>query len=230
MTREADALASITNHGWLAACPAAFRDWVTANIRWRAFAAGEGITQFGENEGGLYCVGDGQLHFVAGIGMPDVGTSYLGLPGAWWGHAPLLNGGRVGATVASCDTLCGSVRLSALRARLAAEPGDWQCMTMAMSDLFMMSAGAHADLLIADSRRRVAATILRLSGWRHRVYRVKPPASFVCTHEQLAGAAAYSRNTAGKIVRAFEDEGLIEARYGRIAILDARRLRAVVNE
>jgi CRP-like cAMP-binding protein len=232
-TREQNAQDHVAAYGWLAACTPGFRDWVLGSIVWRSYAAGEGVTHAGDaaddGAAALYCIGDGQVHFVAGIGMADVGTSYFGLPGVWWGHAPLLGGGRIGSTVASCDTLCGAIRLSALRARLESHPGDWQNIATALADLFFVSAGAHADLLIADSTRRVAATILRLGGWRHRMYRLDPPASFVCTHEHLAGAAAFSRNTVGRIVRDFEAAGLVDARYGRVAILDAKRLRAVAN-
>jgi len=40
---------------------------------------------------------------------------------------------------------------------------------------------------------------------------------------------ACRRNTIGKVLRGLEADGLIDARYGRIAILDPRRLRAVAD-
>jgi CRP-like cAMP-binding protein len=128
------------------------------------------------------------------------------------------------------DTQCGIVRKSTLRARLAAHPGDWEAISRGLADLFMLSAGAHADLLIADSRRRVAATILRMGGWRHRVYRLAPPATFICSQDTLAGATALTRNTVGKILRQLVSEQLIDTSYGRIAIRDSRRLRAIAND
>jgi CRP-like cAMP-binding protein len=117
-----------------------------------------------------------------------------------------------------------------LRARLAAHPAEWQHMTLAMAGLFRHMAGAHADMLISDSRRRVAAAVLRLAGHRHRMHPLSPPLvppAIICTQEQLAGAVALSRNTTGKIMRDLETEGLIDARYGRIAILDAARMIAM---
>lgn len=220
----------VASHGWLAACPADFRDWMIANLSWQRFSAGSGITYGGDDEGGLYCVGDGQIAFVASIGSADSGTGHNGLPGTWWGHAPLLGGPRLGSVVASLDTICGMVRQSTLRARLAANPGDWEAISRGISDLFFLSAGAHADLLIADSRRRVAATLLRMGGWRHRVYRLAPPASFVCSQDTLASATALTRNTVGKILRQLVAERLIETGYGRVAILDTKRLRAIAND
>ena len=228
-SREQAAINLISSTGWLGACAPAFRDWMVANTQWRVYAAGEGLTHAGDTDGAVYCVGDGQVHFVTGIGMADIGTAFFGLPGGWWGHAPLLGGVYIGSAVASADALCRAVRLQALRARLVSHPGDWEQIALAISGQFVMSVGAHADMLIADSRRRVAATILRLGGWRHRRYRISPPPSFVCTQEHLAGACAFSRNTVGKVVRGLETEGLIDTRYGRIAILDAKRLRKVAE-
>jgi CRP-like cAMP-binding protein len=102
-------------------------------------------------------------------------------------------------------------------------------MTLAMADIFVLAAGAHADLLIPDTTRRVAATILRLGGWNHRLFRIAPPTSFTCNQETLAGAAALSRNTVGSILRELVASGHIETGYGRIAIIDPRKLRALTN-
>lgn len=228
--REKSAIEMVASHGWLAACPADFRDWMLANLAWQRFSAGSGITYGGDDEGGLYCVGDGQIAFVASIGSADSGTGHNGLPGTWWGHAPLLGGPRVGSVVATTDAQCGVVRQSILRARLAAHPGDWEAISRGLADLFMLSAGAHADLLIADSRRRVAATLLRLGGWRHRVYRLSPPTSFICSQDMLASATALTRNTVGKILRQLVAEQLIDTGYGRVTIRDAKRLRAIAND
>jgi CRP/FNR family transcriptional regulator, cyclic AMP receptor protein len=220
----------VASHGWLAACPADFRDWMIANLSWQRFSAGSGITYGGDDEGGLYCVGDGQIAFVASIGSADAGTGHNGLPGTWWGHAPLLGGPRVGSVVASIDTQCGMVRQSTLRARLAAHPSEWEAISRGIADLFLLSAGAHADLLIADSQRRVAATLLRMGGWRHRCYRLSPPATFVCSQDTLASATALTRNTVGKILRQLIAEGLIETGYGRVTIRDTKRLRTIAND
>jgi CRP-like cAMP-binding protein len=126
--------------------------------------------------------------------------------------------------------VCGNVRQSALRARLAGHPGDWEAISRGIAELFVMSAGAHADLLIPDSRRRVAATLLRIGGRRHRLYRLALPATFVCSQDALASATALSRNTIGKILRDLVAEKLIETSYGRVAILDAEKLKAIANE
>lgn len=228
-TRFLSATSYIAANGWLASCTPGFRDWMLQQLQWQHYRSGTGISHAGDTEGALYCVADGQARFAAGVGTADIGSSHFGLPGSWWGHAPLMGGKRLGSMVAAGDTLCGVVPMSLLRTRLASHPEDWQAITLGIAELFQLSAGAHADLLIPDSGRRVAATILRLGGRRHRLFRVAPPVHFLCTHEELAGATALSRNTIGKLLRRFEQAGLVDSRYGRIAILNSPGLRGLID-
>ena len=222
--RTSAAISLVTSNGWLTTCKPDFRDWITANLQWQTYAAGHGITHAGDDKGAMFCVGGGQVYFVAGVGVADIGTSYFGLPGIWWGHAPLMGGQRLESVVAAADSVCGAVPNTLLRSRLKSHPEDWRAIALGIAELFMLSAGAHADQLIAESGRRVAATILRLGGHRHRMYPIRPPVSIVCTQEHLAGATALSRNTVGKVLRGLEQDGLIDTSYGRIVILDAAGL------
>ena len=218
------ASAFVARNGWLVACKPEFRDWALANLQWRLYPAGTGISHAGDTEGALYCIGHGPVGFVAGTGVADIGASYFGLPGMWWGHAPLLGGKRQGTILATTETICGALPNALLRARLKSNPEDWREITLGIAELFTASAGAHADFLIPQSKRRVAATILRLAGYRHRLFPTEPPAQIACTQDILAGATALSRNTVGKSLREFESAGLLDARYGRITLLDAPRL------
>lgn len=228
-SREA-AIAAIATTGWLAACSPSFRSWVLATLVWRDVGEGQAASHAGDRETGLCAVGQGQLVFLTGFAMADIGTAYISLPGTWFGHAPLLGLPTVGSTVARVDSVIGILRLSALRARLADHPADWQQIALGLSDLFIHAAGAHADMLMADSRRRLAATILRLGGHRHRRYPISPPTDIAITQEELAGTSAVSRNTAGKYLRALEGQGLIDWRYGRLAILNPAALRAIADD
>jgi CRP-like cAMP-binding protein len=198
-------------------------------MRWQNYTSGDGISHSDDDTGCVYCVGAGQVNFVASVGAPDIGSSYFCLPGMWWGHAPLMGSRRIGSAVAAADSICGAVPIPLLKARLRSHPEDWKAVAFALSGMFAHAAGAHADLLIAESDRRVAATLLRMGGRRHYIFPSVLPQSFACTQDQLAGAAALSRNTTGKVLRGLEADGLLEARYGRITILDAERLTQLAD-
>jgi CRP-like cAMP-binding protein len=228
--RSNDATRFIAANGWLKACSPDFRDWIVPNLKFRNHAAGEAVSHGGDTGGGLYCLAEGQVGFRASNDSADVEMSYVGLPGVWWGHAPLLGGKRVGTVTATTHAVCGEVPLAALQARLNAHPKGWREISLGLAALYVEAAGAHADLLPAASDRRIAATILRLGGYRHSLFAAPPPAGFACTQDQLAGATALSRNTVGEILRGFADAGMVVAHYGQIKIVDPARLMHVADQ
>jgi CRP-like cAMP-binding protein len=228
--KPCDGAADIQTHGWLASCPAAMQDWLVGALRWRRVASGTTIMHGGDPEGAVWCVGEGQVAFDTTLGRPDIGLAFFALPGMWFGFLPLLGVPRAASAIACTDSLVGSIGVGAFRMRLAEHPGDWESIARAGTDNFVLAAGAHVDQLIPDSRRRLAAAVLRLTGLRHRRFPIRPVAHIVCIQEQLAGAAGISRNTAGKHIRQFEADGLIDCRYGRIAILDPFRLQAIADD
>lgn len=214
--------------GWLASCHADFRTWVLETLQWRLVQPGTGLSFSGDREGGFFCLAQGQINFQTSLGGTLV-TSYFGHPGAWWGHGPLLGVPRTGTVTARTECIIGILPQRQLEARLAQHPGDWADIALGLSDLFIMSAGAHADLLIESSRNRVAATLLRLGGNRHRRFPLRVPHAFECTQDELARATGLSRNTAGVHVRSLEREGLIRIGYGQIELLDPAALAALAD-
>ncbi len=91
------------------------------------------------------------------------------------------------------------------------------------------SQGVAADLLIRDSERRCAATLLRLSGRRFAGARDRRPAESAITQVELAGAANLSRNTVGAIMKRLASRGLIEVGYRGVTVLKPAALRAFVD-
>ena len=77
--------------------------------------------------------------------------------------------------------------------------------------------------------RRLAATLLRLGGNRHRRFPVDVPDAFLLTREELAGAIGLARNATGRLLRRLEADGLVDARYGRIRLRHPARLEALVD-
>lgn len=123
----------------------------------------------------------------------------------------------------------GILSMRQLQAHLHRHPADWEAVAHGISDLLLMGAGAHADLLIESSRNRVAATLLRLGGNRHRRYPQCVPRLFECTQDELARATGLSRNTAGLHLRTLERQGHIGIGYGQIAILNPQALAAMAD-
>ena len=219
----------LARYGWLAHCSSAFRDFMLANLHEQDVSPGVAMTHAGDSEGGFYGLIEGQIAFVTTIGNAGVGVSQFGFPGSWWGQGPLLGNDRIGFATAETACRIGVAPLRLLRAHLINIPGHWEDIAQCMADLFLTAEGAHADAIIPDHRQRLAATLLRLGGRRHRRFPVQVPESFVCTQEALAGALGVARNTAGRLCRSLEAEGLIQARYGRLSLVDISRLEVLAN-
>lgn len=214
--------------GWLATCRPDFRAWVLRTLQWRFVPVGTGVTFSGDQEGGYFCLAQGQVTFHISLGGTLV-TSYFGHPGSWWGQAPLLGIARIGTVTTRTECVIGILSMRAMETRLAQHPHEWEDIARGVMDLTVMSAGAHSDLLIESSRNRVAATILRLGGNRHRRFPLLIPRQFECTQDELARATGLSRNTAGHHLRALEREGLIRIGYGQIAILNTEALTTLAD-
>ena len=213
----------IAKLGWLAYCGPAFQAFVLANMRLRHVAAGHVLTHAGDQEGGMFGVVEGQAAFnVGGIGS-------FGYPGSWWGQGPLFGQARLGSASARTDCCIAMLPLPLMRRRLVEHPEDWEAMAHAMHDIVQMAIGAHADLLIPNHRRRLAATLLRLGTNRHRRFPLDVPGSFACTQEELAGALGLARNSTGRLLRELIADGLVHARYGRIALADIPGLQALAD-
>ena len=218
----------IDRAGWLPTCQPGFRRWVRQTLQWRLVADGTGVTFAGDPEGGIFCLAQGQIAMHVSLGSSLV-TGNFGHPGIWWGMGPILGLPRVGTIIARTECIIGILPMRPLQARLAEHPEDWADIARAVSDQFVMAAGAHSDLLIENSRSRIAATLLRLGGNRHRRYPLLVPTRFECTQDELARATGLSRNTAGVHVRSLEREGLVRTGYGQIELLDPEALATLAN-
>jgi CRP-like cAMP-binding protein len=219
----------LARFGWLPHVDADFRSFVLQNLQIREVPSGRTITHAGDDMGGLYALVDGQIAFLATLGVNAGVINYMGYPGSWWGQAPLVGLPRVGHTIARTDCRIALLPLPLLRQHLAQAPQHWQSMALTYSDLFMQAAGAHADLLIAGHLRRLVATLLRLGGNRHRRFPVDAPDTFLATQEELATAIGLARNATGRLLRRLEGDGLIDAGYGRVRFLDRPRLARLAN-
>lgn len=228
-SRDVAAAEILLRYGWLAACPEWFQQWMLARIQWRQGAAGSQINQGGEVGDRLWCVAEGQIAYISALSSPEVGASLFGYPGTWWGYAPIYNLPYQISGIGRTDYLVGSVSIPEIKSWLAEEPRAWEHFGHGVTDTQAITGGAHQDQLLTDSRRRVAAALLRLCGRRHTRYPILAADEFFCTQDELARASALSRNTAGLYLRQMETDGIIDVRYAQIRIHDADRLIAIAD-
>jgi CRP-like cAMP-binding protein len=211
--------------GWLAETPESFRQAVLDRCVVKKFGRGEAIYHPSDPPGGLY-------GFVAGgIGvevMPEDRESYLGLfvlPGFWIGEVSVLTRkSRAVGLRATRDSVLAHLPLAQWDVIASTDNDAWRWFAhLPLRNELLLVAFADA-LLIPRASARLAAMLLVLcsSGGKPHDRSAEP---LDISQEDLARITNLSRSSAGRILKAFESERLIDYHYRQLRIIDLEGLR-----
>ena len=209
--------------GWLAQQDEAFRHMVLSRGRCSQVNKGEPLFFAGDAAGGLYGVVSGSLGAHIGVTNQAPLLAHIHRPGAWLGEGPAVTGGprflAVIALEASELFLIPRVLITqmeaegfGIRARIAQQLWSGQ----------MQAFRVVSELLIPKAPRRVAAVLIRATGYGE--VEAEHPDGFVLTQTQLAQMANCSRHVVNRTFVQFQHDGWIAARYNRVRILNEKAL------
>lgn len=213
-----DARTALARRGWLSRTPAAFRDAVLSQTSLRSFGAGTTIYSEGDPSDGLWGLAEGTIGLELAGERRSPSFAYLSGRGFWIGAQTLIMGpGRQVGLVAlrPCRMLYLSGAAFHAIAQKDAEAWRWLAALPLIQNA--VAFGVLDDLLIRESDRRCAAILLRLAGCRGPFAQDEPD-DIYATQEQLAEICNLSRTSLGEVLRAFDRQGFISRRYGRIVI------------
>ncbi len=131
------------------------------------------------------------------FGRADTPIIHFAHPAFWFGFAPLIDG-KPRRLTAGAKTPVGLVKIpeAAIKEALSERPEWWR--QLLLPTLNYADVVVSIDLLIRDSERRRAATLLRLSGRRFAGPGDSDAVEVPVTQDDLAGAANLSRNSVGR--------------------------------
>jgi CRP-like cAMP-binding protein len=223
-----DAAAYLAGSGWLASTPPEFASAILDMVQWRRFGAGESIIHAGDSNADLLGLAMGTAALTSSLGAADAPVAHIVTAPFWFGYAPLINHrSRILSTTARSPVLVAQVRQGALKQLLAEHPGYWQYIAMLSHSGTETSLNIATDLMIRSSRRRCAATLLRIAGCR---FEDRPPPAIAWTNqEELGGIANMARSTLNLILGDLESEGLISRGYNQIILHNTASLRAIAD-
>jgi CRP-like cAMP-binding protein len=232
-------LKTLTGRGWLANCDPTFRDAVIEVGRLLRFCRGEALYQPGDGPGGMFGVAEGGivLSIPGRNGVPT--AAHIARPGSWFGYGSVFSKQqRMLIPVANEPSQAlhlGLSELDKLRATIpAAGRAFWQ-LAMRGDAAYV---AAISDLLIADTDRRLAAVLLRVTGAetqdRQKDLPFDPlladpwagPNGVPLTQAMLSEMANASPQTVTRFVDRAVKAGWIVWSYGRVRILDFAQLLA----
>lgn len=230
MDRE-EGLSILASRGWLAEAPAEFRTQFLSAARWRHVDQGATVTLGGEEKDDVVGLAQGTVAVMSTLGHAGTPTMHLAHAVTWVGYGPLLLDRPRVVTVEARTPLWIAVIPKAKIVPLLDETTLWwRCFTRLLAEYGDISAMIASDLLIRQSDRRLAATILRLAGHRIPGAQSGGDVRLPVTQAELADAANLSRNAAGTILRALAAKGFIETDYRGIVVLDRAGLQRFVEE
>lgn len=218
----------LRQRGWLSTQSPELADALISRGRLRHFRRGDVLHRESGPPGGMYGIVSG------GIGISTLrrdGEAVLGnilRPGDWSGEGPLMLGGNRTLTyraMEDSDVLC--VPLVALQAIGQAYPDATRAFGNLSERGVAISVTVIGDLLIPDAQRRIAATLLRVTGVLDGI--TASAGGFQMTQSELGEMANSSRNHVNRTLQGLAASGLITVRYNRIIINDVAGLRAYVE-
>jgi CRP-like cAMP-binding protein len=237
--RQGEVLRTLKGRGWLASCDPAFRDAVIEAGRLLRFRRGEALYQPGDGPGGMFGVAEGGivLSIPGRMGVPV--AAHIVRPGSWFGYGSVFSGQqRMLIPVANEPSQAlhlGLSEVNKLRAEFSAAGRAFWQLAMRADAAYV---AAISDLLIADTDRRLAAVLLRVTGAetqdRQKNMPIDPlladpwtgPNGVPLTQAMLGEMANASSQTVTRFVDRAVKAGWIVWTYGRVRILDFRQLLA----
>lgn len=221
------AAAVLKGRGWLSDREPEFQEALLAICRWRRFEPGESMVIAGDIDAPLVGIASGTAAVITALGAPDTPLTHILHPGLWLGYVPLIARRPAdNATVARTPVYAAMAAKSAVEALLKSHPAWWQHIARLALYYGEIAVNVVADLLIRESDRRCAATLLRIANCR---FAGDEPTVANVNQTDLATVANLSRNTVNALLRDLEARGLVARQYNHIDLLDPVALRLMAD-
>ena len=213
---------------WFSHLPSCLQDSLLSLARVRHLSAGQRLFGRGNPPCGLYAVLEGAVRVGAVSEQGKEALLSLIEAPHWFGEICLFDGQpRTHDAYAVGPCILLQLPQAALLAYLDQQPQHWRQLALLMSHKLRLTFINLEQLTLLAAPARVAHRLLMIADGYGEI----EPARRVLQlpQEQLALLLSLSRQTTNQILRDLESQGILSLGYGEIEILDASRLRALVQ-
>lgn len=211
--------------GWLAQTPKRMQQAFRELARWHSIERGGHLILAGDETGDLIGLASGTVAFTVSLGLPSTPIMHVSKAVIWMGYRPLVLGApRIVTAQARSNVQFASFSKTGIRALLNKNPEWWEHFVVLQANYGDITAQVAADLLIPDSKRRLAAVLLRFAGFLGSGDVNADHIQIPLTQNELAASANMSRNSAVDILREFKKLGWIETTYGEVTVCSKQGL------
>jgi CRP-like cAMP-binding protein len=221
---------ALTNIDLLSALEPAELRAIERRCRWKRFARDEQIIDRETNSTDVYFVASGSVRIVdysltgREITFDDI------VAGGHFGELAALDGApRSASVVATMSTLTASLDAAAFREVLATHPPIALALLQRLARIIRQSTGRIMDLSSLGANNRIYSELLRearAGGMTGNRAVIRP----IPVHADLAGRVSTTRETVARVLNDLARKRIVQRESGGLAILDVRRLSAMVEE
>ncbi|MEE4331146.1 MAG: Crp/Fnr family transcriptional regulator [Wenzhouxiangella sp.] len=222
-----EARAILSNSPWLQGFPDDLRETFLASARLLPpFERGQRVYNIGDDPNGIYGIVSGCFGFEVAPREEGPQLVHQIRPGVWFGElAHVLKRPRLATIYATRRSQCMCVPAQALNKLLRNDPRLWKHIALALANATVMAFVVINDLIGRSPKRRVAAALLRIAGYREDAPLEEDAVELDLTHGNLALLSNCSRSTVAQYLQELEAEGYLESQYGRTILTRPIALR-----
>lgn len=221
---------TLLGNAWYASCPAALQDALLQHGRLRKVSAGGWVFEHGATDHALYCVLSGQVQ----VYYPDPSGSMPLLatldPSHWFGEMSFIDAEpRSHMAVAEQQALLLCVARADLLPFLDQHPGCWRDIAcLAVSKLRRAYQLIPLDAQLSARIRLLKRLWLVAHGYGFK--EAAPRTRLRLSQDQLASTLGITRQTANKVLRDLELQGLVKLHYGEVELLNLSGWQQAMQE
>lgn len=224
--RRAEAEGILLAHGWLAGQPQAFQRRFLALADMKTFGTCEDVYRAGGEGGGICGIAAGSFAVYVSTPLAPPSLAHILRSGMWFGYGPLVTRRQRTMTFSAVEA---SVVLllpqHALRGIFSGESEEGYRLAALTEYGMDVAIQTISNLLIRDSDRRIAATLLHVTSTCGDIIPHTSDAYYL-TQTQLGEMANVSRHIVNKTLSCFEQRGWVAVGYNKIFVLDPKALAA----
>lgn len=216
----------IVRHGWLADQPEDVRLAILQIARLAFYPPGDFVFHAGDSAGGMYGVVAGGVGIHLPTGGGEIVLAHIARCGVWFGYGPFVRGRRRTLSFSLTEpSWLMHLPLAGIQEIASRSPMHQRALLSVSEYGTDIAAKVIETLLIRNSDRRIAATLLRIAPpWDHHDAAVLP--EIFLTQSKLAEMANVDRQVVNRVLRKMESKGWLEVSYGRIRIDNMLALEA----
>ena len=186
------------------------------------YARGEFVQRQGQQEVALNVVVDGQVKLIRHTPVGEA-LIYIGERGFWFGETAYLGDFViVGSVVARTPATIVRVGRAALDRLLSAQPALLRDLARMVATRTAIVLAAFGEASSLNPEQRLLGQLTLLTRMRRQERPDEDPVDLPLSQVDLAAIVGVTRQTLHPLVKALEERGAIELRFGHVRILDPK--------